>query len=179
MKMRNSNVSARLKGIRLHRHIKRREWMEAFRFAMQMEEDGTQFYSSASRRTKNEDGKKIYLYLAEEEKKHLKKLEKEYLRLQNRFSWIDKNELPEKGKLEKSVVEFLPKDIRRLIGRKDDRQDAIWFGIHTEEMGYRLYEELAKMTFREKGLSRLFKRFSMDEREHLRILQSQLEEMKK
>lgn len=92
--------------------------------------DGIRFYNSASNRTRNEDGKKIYLYLASEEKNHLKKLEREYMRVAKKFFWIDKNELPEKGKLEKSV-------------------------------GYRLYEELAKMVSDERVFQDYLRNFVM------------------
>jgi len=119
---------------------------DAFQFAFKIEEDGEKFYHRAAEIAEDEEVKKIFENLAEEENEHNKTFE-------NMFSRIDKQERP-KEKLEEyldylnTLIDeaiFTDEALEKNLSEIKDTSSAIKFAVQRELDTILFFHELKNL----------------------------------
>ncbi len=138
--------------------------------ALELEEEGRDFYMECSKRTADENAKEMFKQLAEDEIKHYNKVVEIF------------NDYLKKGRCE----DVIPKEERTpsqvfednipggRLNDKTDTLDALNIGIRAEENSIILYKKLEKETDR-MSLKPVFIRFIEEETRHKYILEKEVE----
>lgn len=140
---------------------------DALRIAIATERSGLEFYTRASRITKDAHGRRIFQKLAEEEKEHLGKLEARYRQLLAQDPQLDSRPtfLFFKGAangLFAAGTDQLAK------GGVNDRQ-ALMIGIRCERGSHRFFKRYGER-FEDSEGKQIFLEFADEERQHLDLL---------
>ena len=140
---------------------------EAVAVAIQLETDGMKFYEGASGKTADPFGKRMFLSLVEDEKRHLKLLHD-----------IAKDIPPmdecDAGAVFKGAVRTIFKEVtdnlqKRLEADPDD-VEAVKIAMEFEEKGYKFYEKAAQEATDENE-KKLFDVLAVEENGHWAILE--------
>jgi len=140
---------------------------DALRIAIATERSGLEFYTRASRMTKDAHGRRIFQKLAEEEKEHLGKLEARYRQLLAQDPQLDSRPtfLFFKGAangLFAAGTDQLAK------GGVNDRQ-ALMIGIRCERGSHKFFKRYGER-FEDSEGKQIFLEFADEERQHLDLL---------
>lgn len=137
--------------------------------ALNLELEGKKFYEEASRKAKNQLGKKVFASLAEDEEIHYERIKEIYSSLQSEGAWpkdIGKSiKLKDYKKLFSELIKDLDKDVRIT----HDEMEALKVGMNLEEKSQKLYENLLQkflLAIEKKFYQKLIK----EERSHYLIL---------
>jgi len=145
---------------------------EALRSAMQAENEGCYFYEMAARNTEDPKGKKVFQYMADEEKKHFNFLKQQY----GVFLKTGKADGSIKMKYEPRAKEdhpiFTP-EIRERIGNAHYEMTALSIGIQLEMTAVKHYKTAAEDAGDDPVMRAFFEDLADWEQEHLDILQMQ------
>lgn len=154
---------------------------EALKIAINIEEEGLEFYSILMKSVKDDKAKDIFSKLASAEKKHLALFQKAYLDITSPAN-------PAQG-CEDYTVDLYLKDLvdtgiftkkgeaRRLASEIKTDIDALKIGIQAEKDSILYYTEAAKNTKYEAG-RKAFEQLTNEEKKHLKMLAEQLKAVK-
>lgn len=115
----------------------------SFREAVKFEESGREFFLKAAEASKNPMAKEIFINLAAEELKHIK-------RIKDVFDALIKNgdfptSLPKSENLPwKNIFKDALNKFKDIVTPKMLELDSIKLGLNFESKGYKMYDELAK-----------------------------------
>ncbi len=112
------------------------EAREVIESAIQMEKDGIRFYTETAEMVDNPVGKRLFLSLVEDEKKHLEKLEEASRGMGFKAGEQDKKPFPEKVR---SIFSDIPGEVRESIDIDARETEALRTAIRMEEEGIRHY----------------------------------------
>ena len=155
---------------------------EALKIAVNIEEEGFEFYSTLVKNARDSKVKEVFSKLASDEKEHLARFQKAYLELTSPISpvqgcedytvdlylkyLIDTGVFTKKGEAKKLAME-IKTDI-----------DALKIGIQAEKDSILYYSEAAKNTKNTFG-KMTFEQLANEEKKHLKLLAEQLKLLKK
>ena len=136
--------------------------MNALEVARKMETDAIRFYTEAAGKTKYEAGKKMFLSITEDEKRHLE-LISQLIKGMN-ITIQDVSPM----KRVKTVFESLKSDMMKKVAASKDELDAFKIAMEMEKEGRAFYQKSldAAKTDKEKAL---FKRLIEEEQQHYEI----------
>jgi rubrerythrin len=136
--------------------------MNALEVAMKMETDAIKFYTEAAGKTGYEAGKKMFLSITEDEKRHLVMIS-DLIKGMN----IKIDDVSPMGKV-KTVFESMKGTMMKKVAASKDELDAFRIAMEMEKEGGKFYQASldAAKTDKEKAL---FKRLIEEERQHYEI----------
>jgi len=143
-----------------------REDIKAIEIAMGAEKQASQFYSKASRKTKNPRGRDMFQQLSEFEENHYQKLKALRKSLQEKQEWIIYSGTSLKPKP-------IPVKVERPKGQDQlTDMDALKMAIREEKKAQSYYRSMAELTQDPKGKG-MYKRLAEEEALHEKVLNDQ------
>lgn len=154
---------------------------EALKIAINIEEEGLEFYSILVKNTKDIKVKEVFSKLASDEKEHLARFQKAYLEITSPTNTVPGFEDYTVDLYIKYLVDtgiFTQKgEARRLAAEIKTDIDALKIGIQAEKDSILYYTEAAKNTKFDAG-KRAFEQLAIEEKKHLKLLAEQMKERK-
>jgi rubrerythrin len=136
--------------------------MNAIEIAKKMETDAIKFYNEASEKIKNPVGKKMFLSIVEDEKRHLDIL----LKIIDGLSIELQDVSPKKNV--KTIFETMKDKMMKRVEATEDELEAFKVAMQMEGEGIEFYKKaLSKAVTKEEKL--LFERLIKEEQEHYDI----------
>lgn len=154
---------------------------EAFKVAMNLEEEGQQFYEECARQVKNAEIKHIFSQLAGEEQEHFdtfKKLHGEMGKIAAKPLGNDEEVRHYLANLVRPGIFYDIKNIPRESIRALNAYEVIHIGIQVEKDSILFYTEAWQNCTNSKG-KKAFKKILLEERRHLNILIDRLIDLKR
>jgi|SRR3972149_235661 len=155
---------------------------EALKIAINIEEEGLEFYSILMKNAKDEKVKEIFSQLASAEKKHLALFQKAYAEITSPASTMQGCEDYTVDLYLKYLVDtgiFTQKgEAKRIALEIKTDIDALRIGIQAEKDSILYYTEAAKNTKYPAGKMAL-EQLANEEKKHLKLLAEQLKALKK
>ena len=139
---------------------------DALRIAIATERSGLDFYTRASRVTKDARGRKVFQDLALEEKEHLGKLEARYGELLRRDPQLESR--PTFLFFKGAANGLFAEGAERLMRGVNDQQ-ALMIGIRCERGSHRFFKKYGER-FEDSEGKQIFLEFADEERDHLDLL---------
>ena len=139
---------------------------DALRIAIATERSGLEFYSRASRITKDSRGRRVFEKLAEEEKEHLGTLEARYRELLQQDPQLESR--PTFLFFKGAANGLFAAGADQLTKGVNDRQ-ALMIGIRCERGSHRFFKRYGER-FEDSEGKRIFLEFADEERAHLELL---------
>ena len=139
---------------------------DALRIAIATERSGLEFYTRASRLTKDARGRTVFQKLAEEEKHHLAELEARYAELLKRDPQLESR--PTFLFFKGAANGLFAEGADRLTKGVDDQQ-ALMIGIRCERGSHRFFKKYGER-FEDSEGKQIFLEFADEERDHLDLL---------
>jgi rubrerythrin len=136
--------------------------MNAIEIAIKMEKDSIKFYSEASEKAKNLVGKKMFLSIAEDEKRHLEMLSQLFKEMNVTIK--DVNPINNM----RTVFETLKDKMQERIKATSDELGAFSIAMHMEKEGIEFYKKAGSEAKTEKEKA-LFERLVKEEQQHYDI----------
>ena len=136
--------------------------MNALEMAKKMETDAIQFYTDAAGKTGYEAGKKMFLSITEDEKRHLV-LISDLIKGMN----ITINDVSPMNKV-KTVFESMKGTMMKKVAASKDELDAFKIAMEMEKEGAKFYQQSLESAKTEKEKA-LFKRLIEEEQQHYAI----------
>jgi len=136
--------------------------MNAIEVSIKMEADAIKFYTEAAEKTKNPVGKKMFLSIVEDEKRHLETLSQIFKGLNIRPEHVS----PMENII--TVFESLKDDMMQRVKATMNELDAFKIAMHMEKEGIEFYRKAASGAQTEKEKA-LFERLIKEEQEHYNI----------
>jgi len=146
------------------------EGLEILKQAMQVEQEGREFYLKAAETTQDEKGQQMFRTLASDEKNHFDLLQRQYNALKQDERWIEFPEI-KKTQLDWDKPLF-PKGkeaLEKAATAKSSDLDALLFGLDIENRSYDFYRRAAVETTDALGKA-MFEFLAGEERSHFDIL---------
>ncbi len=138
--------------------------------AMQIEKEGRGFYLKAAQTTTDERGRETFTALADDERKHLSLIQRQYDTLADEGKWVSSSEIKPVGiDLGKSLFPRGREALEKTITAKSTDWDALVFGLDIEIKSYDLYRKAAQETADSPGKA-MFEFLAGEERGHFDIL---------
>ncbi len=153
---------------------------EAFKVAMNLEEEGQRFYEECARQVKNTETKHIFSQLASEEREHFdtfKKLHDEMGKAAVKPLGNDEEVRQYLASLVRPGIFYDVKSIPRESIRALNEYEVMHIGIQTEKDSILFYTEAWQNCTHSKG-KKAFKKILLEERRHLNILIKRLISLK-
>jgi len=141
---------------------------EAFSKALDLELEGISFYEGCAKHTDNEDGKKMFLHLAGEEKTHYKNVAEIFSNLyHDRFCKYEQlhQDNEDSGVFEEKVP-------GGNLNEASDALDALNIAVNAEDNSIKLYETLAE-NVADQDSKVFFTKMVDEEKNHKSILESE------
>ncbi len=140
------------------------------RTAIDMEEDGIDFYQKAAEKSSHPLGRKMFLSFTEDEKRHLAVLEEILADL--KFSDFDQF-FQEKTPREKitSIFKEVKKEVKERIAANPDEIEALEIGMNMESKSVKFYQEALEKAG-DISQKAFLRRLVEEEKEHYQILQN-------
>lgn len=136
--------------------------MNAIEIAIKMEKDAIKFYSDASEKSKHLVGKKMFLSIAEDEKRHLDMLSQIFKEMNVTIKDVNPmNNI-------KTVFETMKDKMQEKIEATNDELDAFRIAMQMEKEGIEFYKKAGSEAKSEKERS-LFERLVKEEQQHYDI----------
>ncbi|MFN8007836.1 MAG: transcriptional repressor [Terriglobia bacterium] len=150
---------------------------DALKIALEAERSGIKFYQMAAEYITHPSGRKTFLRIAEEEKRHLRELEEEWKELVSR----NKNLVEAPVFLHfdfESLKKIFPtrEQIRKKLEGKLDEEQALNLAMEMEHESYRFFSDYAKKFNDTRGKA-IFLRFAQEEEEHYRTIQQEFDKI--
>lgn len=143
-----------------------REDIKAIKVAMEAEKEASQFYSKASKKTKNPKGRDMFQQLSEFETNHYQRLKELSKSLQEKGEWI----LYSGTSLKKKTI---PLKMEKLKGQEQlTDMDALKLAIREEKKAQAYYRSMAELTKDPRGKD-MYKRLANEESLHEKVLNDQ------
>src|SRR5262245_52689230 len=139
---------------------------DALRIAIATERSGLEFYSRASKVTRDPRGRRVFEKLAEEEKEHLGTLERRYQELLQQDPQLEAR--PTFLFFKGAANGLFAAGADQLIKGVNDRQ-ALMIGIRCERGSHRFFKRYGDR-FEDSEGKQIFLEFASEEREHLELL---------
>jgi Fur family transcriptional regulator, ferric uptake regulator len=139
---------------------------DALRIAIATERSGLEFYTRASRLTKDARGRTVFQKLAEEEKHHLAELETRYAELLKRDPQLESR--PTFLFFKGAANGLFAEGADRLTKGVDDQQ-ALMIGIRCGRGSHRFFKKYGER-FEDSEGKQIFLEFADEERDHLDLL---------
>jgi len=136
--------------------------MNALEVAKKMETDAIKFYTEAAGKTGYEAGKKMFLSITDDEKRHLVMIS-DLIRGMN----IKIEDVSPMGKV-KTVFESLKGTMMKKVAASKDELDAFKIAMEMEKEGMKFYQKSLEAAKTEKEKA-LFTRLIEEERQHYEI----------
>ena len=153
---------------------------EALKIAMNIEEEGLEFYSVLEKNTKDPQTKEIFSKLASAEKKHFVTFQKAYLETTSGVSAPQSCEDYTVDLYLKYLVDtgiFTRKgDAKKIAGEIKSDIDALKVGIQAEKDSILYYTEAAKITRNNTG-KKAFEQLVNEEKTHLKFLAEHMQKL--
>jgi Fe2+ or Zn2+ uptake regulation protein/rubrerythrin len=138
---------------------------DALRIAIATERSGLEFYTRASRVTRDARGRKVFEHLATEEKAHLATLEGRYAELLKRDPRLESR--PTFLFFKGAANGIFAEGTERLVHGND--QQALLIGIKCERGSHQFFKKYGEQ-FEESEGRQIFLEFAKEERDHLDLL---------
>ena len=155
---------------------------EALKIAMNVEEEGLEFYTTLTKNTKDCTIREVFSKLASDEKEHLSRFQKAYLEITSPTNTMEGCEDYTVDLYLKYLVFtgiFAKKgDARRIANEVKTDIDGLKIGIQAEKDSILYYTEAAKNTRFNTG-KQTFEQLAIEEKKHLKLLAEQLKALKK
>ncbi len=143
---------------------------DALELTLAIERRGYTFYTNASRKTKNDTGRRMFQRLAAEESDHLRRLQQEHRSLLEKNEWLKRE--PARLPLSRKIVEeiFPQKELLK-IEVKDETSDldALNIAMNLERRSHQFFKDFADHIADNNG-RKIFMDFAKDEETHLKAL---------
>lgn len=156
--------------------------LEALKIAINIEEEGLEFYSILSKNARKREAKEIFCKLASDEKEHLDTFTKAYNETLSSANSAEGYEDYTVDEYIKHVIDtgvFTQKgEAKRLTTEIKTDIDALKIGIQAEKDAILYYHEAFKNTRNDAG-KRAFEFLLNEEKKHLKFLAEKLKELKK
>lgn len=136
--------------------------MDALELAMKMERDAISFYTEAARRVQHPAGKKMFLSVTEDEKRHLEMIGQLIKDLQ--ISNKDVSPL----KNVKTVFESLKEEMMRQVAATNDELEAFQVAMRMEHEGIEFYKKRLAAANKDKERA-LMERLIREEEQHYQL----------
>ncbi|SRR4030042_3552902 len=136
--------------------------MNAIELAIRMETDAINFYREAAEKTKHPVGKKMFLSITEDEKRHLEMLSQIFKDINIQVEEFN----PMKNI--KTIFESMKDDMMKRVEATKDELDAFKIAMQMEKEGVEFYKKAESEAQTEKERS-LFKRLVKEEQQHYDI----------
>lgn len=133
--------------------------MNSIQIAVRMETDAIKFYTEAANKTLNPVGKKMFLAIAEDEKRHLDILGKILKGLDMHMS--DAN--PMQNVM--TIFESMKNSMMKKVAATDDEMEAFKIAIQMEKEGIEFYKNLLTESKSDKETA-LFEKLIAEEQQH-------------
>ena len=147
--------------------------LEILKQAIQIEQEGYEFYLKSAQTAQDEGGKDTFLTLANDEKNHLSLTKRQYDSLKENQAWIEpsqtKTESTNEGK------PLFPQD-GTVIPVTADAADALLFGLDIATRSYELYSKAASKTSETRGRA-MYEFLAMEEIRHFDILMMRYDQL--
>ncbi len=154
---------------------------EALKIAMNIEEEGLEFYSILMKNAKDAKAREIFSKLASAEKKHMALFQKMYSEITSPANPVQGCEDYTMDLYLKDLVDtgiFAKKgEAKRIVAEIKTDIDALKVGIQAEKDSILYYTEAAKNT-RHEGGKKAFEQLTDEEKKHLKILADLLKTLK-
>ncbi len=155
--------------------------VEALKIAINIEEEGLEFYATLVRTTKDSKVKEVFSRLAVSEKEHINRFQKIYSEIPSSPSTAQGAEDATMDLYLKYLVDtgiFSQKgEARKLAAEIKSDREALKIGIQAEKDSILYYSEAAKSTKYDSG-KKVFELLINEEKEHLKLLAEQLKALK-
>lgn len=112
--------------------------------AYELERKGLEFYISSAASCKNALAKKTLFTLAQEEIKHMIKIDEISLAIDNTGKWPDSETESRGSDIEMAIKEFFVKTAKELMEADRDNADIIKKAMEFERKSYDLYDDLSE-----------------------------------
>ncbi len=136
--------------------------MNAIEISIKMEKDAISFYGEAAEKTGSPVGKKMFLTITEDEKRHLKMLSQIFRGLDITIEDVS----PMKNI--KTVFESMKDEMMQKIEATTDELEAFNVAMQMEKEGMEFYEKAVSEVTSEKE-KKLFERLALEEQQHYDI----------
>lgn len=146
-----------------------KEIEDAIRGAIQLEIDGQKFFNHAADVTENDNGKKMFMWLADEEVKHLEAFGKLFSKILKGDDW-KKYIRGDNGNTEAPLITKLKAGTKEGSGKIE--LDAIRIGMELEKNAIQFFQDASRKAD-DPVASRIFNQIAEEEKFHYDILQSQ------
>ena len=136
--------------------------MNAIEIAIKMEKDAINFYTEAAQKTQNPAGKKMFLSITEDEKRHLQMLTQIFKEIDIKITEVN----PMKNI--KTIFESLKDTMMQRAAATKDELEAFKIAMQMEKEGVEFYKKTASEARSEKEKA-LFERLVKEEEQHYAI----------
>ena len=115
--------------------------------AMQIEQEGREFYLKAAETTEDEKGQETFHRLANDEVSHLRLIRRQYDALTSESQWVVSPEVrPASIDLDKPLFPKGREALEKAATQKTGELEALLFGLEIENRSYDLYRTAASTT---------------------------------
>ena len=112
--------------------------------AMQVEQEGREFYMKAAQTTRDEKGQKTFRALASDEENHLRLIKRQHDALTSESMWISSPEVkPVQIDLDKPLFPEGKEALDKTVTAKSSDSDALLFGLDIETKSFDMYRRAA------------------------------------
>jgi len=136
--------------------------MNAIEIAIKMEQDAIKFYKEAADKTRHPVGKKMFLTITEDEKRHLQMLSQIFKDVNIKISEVNPMQKM------KTVFESMKDQMMERVAATNDELEAFKIAMHMEKEGIDFYQEAERGAKAEKEKA-LFERLIKEEQQHYAI----------
>ena len=136
--------------------------MNAIEIAIKMEKDAIAFYKEAAEKTQHPVGKKMFLSVTEDEKRHLQMLSQIFKEIDIKIAEVNPMQNV------KTVFESMKDQMMERVAATKDELEAFKIAMHMEKEGIEFYKEAESGAKSEKEKS-LFERLIKEEQQHYAI----------
>jgi len=136
--------------------------MNAIEIAIKMEKDAIDFYTEAAGKTKHPVGKKMFLSITEDEKRHLQMLSQIFKEVDIKIQEVS----PMKNM--KSIFEFMKDSMMKRVEATNDELEAFKIAMQMEKEGIEFYKHAETEAQKQKEKA-LFERLIKEEEQHYAI----------
>jgi len=136
--------------------------MNAIEIAIKMEKDAIDFYTEAAGKTKHPVGKKMFLSITEDEKRHLQMLSQIFKEVDIKIQEVS----PMKNM--KSIFEFMKDSMMKRVEATKDELEAFKIAMQMEKEGIEFYKHAETEAQKQKEKA-LFERLIKEEEQHYAI----------
>ncbi len=138
--------------------------------AMELEQEGSQFYLKVAQTTQDKKGQETFTALADDEQKHYNLIKRQHTALTGEGNWVSSSEIkPVDIDLDKPLFPKGREALEKAVTTRSNDWDALLFGLDIEIKSYDLYRRAALEIGEPLG-KQMFEFLAGQERGHFDIL---------